>query len=190
MRGAPPSLWVLSHVWLFAISWTVAYQVPLSMGLSQQERWSRLSFPPKGYSQPRNWTHISCGSCIGKQILYYWTNWEAHIPGVLEANEESLDHHLVPWKTRSSDFALTSLAAAFRSHLLKLPPPMPSSRGPSQPRDQTCYSMSPALAGGLFTTNATRSSYGNCVLFDATEGEVYCPGQKAILFALFHANHS
>ena len=68
---------------------------------------------------------------------------------------------------------------------------MPFSRGSSQPRDQTCYSMSPALAGGFFTTNATRSSYGNCVFFDATESEVYGPGQKAIiLFALFQANHS
>ena len=32
---------------------------------------------------------------------------------------------------------------------------MPSSRGSSQPRDQTCVSMSPALAGGFFTTSAT-----------------------------------
>ena len=30
-----------------------------------------------------------------------------------------------------------------------------SSRGSSQPRDQTQVSMSPALAGGLFTTSAT-----------------------------------
>ena len=32
---------------------------------------------------------------------------------------------------------------------------MPSSRGSSQPRDWTCISMSPASAGGLFTTSAT-----------------------------------
>ena len=33
---------------------------------------------------------------------------------------------------------------------------MSSSRGSSQPRDQTCISlMSPALAGGFFTSNAT-----------------------------------
>ena len=32
---------------------------------------------------------------------------------------------------------------------------MPSSRGYSQPRDQTQVSMSPALAGGFFTTSAT-----------------------------------
>ena len=30
---------------LFATSWTVAHQVPLSMGLSRQEYWSGLPFP-------------------------------------------------------------------------------------------------------------------------------------------------
>ena len=32
---------------------------------------------------------------------------------------------------------------------------MPSSRGSSQPRDQTCVSAPPALADGFFTTSAT-----------------------------------
>ena len=35
----------LSHVQLFAIPWTIAYQGPLSMGLSRQEYWSGLPFP-------------------------------------------------------------------------------------------------------------------------------------------------
>jgi len=30
----------LSHVWLFATPWTVAYQAPPSMGFSRQEYWS------------------------------------------------------------------------------------------------------------------------------------------------------
>ena len=34
---------------------------------------------------------------------------------------------------------------------------MPSSRGSSRPRDQTCVSLSPALAGRFFTTNGTGS---------------------------------
>ena len=36
-----------SHVQLFAVLWTVACQVPLSMGFSRQEYWSGLpcSFP-------------------------------------------------------------------------------------------------------------------------------------------------
>ena len=42
---------MLSHfssVQLFAMLWTVAHQAPLSMGLSQQEYWSGLPFPPPG----------------------------------------------------------------------------------------------------------------------------------------------
>ena len=35
----------LSHVRLFVIPWTVAYQAPLSMGFSRQECWIGLPFP-------------------------------------------------------------------------------------------------------------------------------------------------
>ena len=46
-------LWVrwvksLSHVQLFATSWAVAYQVPLSTEFSRQEYWSGLPFPSPG----------------------------------------------------------------------------------------------------------------------------------------------
>ena len=34
----------LSHVWLFAIPWTVAFQAPLSVEFSRQEYWSELPF--------------------------------------------------------------------------------------------------------------------------------------------------
>ena len=33
----------------------------------------------KGSSQPRDQTHISWASCIGRWILYHWATWEAHI---------------------------------------------------------------------------------------------------------------
>ena len=39
---------LFSHVRLFATPWTVARQVPLSMGFSRQEYWSRLPFPSPG----------------------------------------------------------------------------------------------------------------------------------------------
>ena len=44
------SEWVksLSHVWLFATSWTVAYKALPSMGFSRQEYWSGLPFPSPG----------------------------------------------------------------------------------------------------------------------------------------------
>ena len=38
----------LSHVQLFATSWTVAYQVPPFMGFSRQEYWRGLPFPSPG----------------------------------------------------------------------------------------------------------------------------------------------
>ena len=49
-----PLLWLkvkvklLSRVQLFATPWTVANQVPLSMGFSRQEYWSGLPFPSPG----------------------------------------------------------------------------------------------------------------------------------------------
>ena len=39
---------LLSHVWLFATPWTVAYQAPQSMEFSRQEYWSGLPFPSPG----------------------------------------------------------------------------------------------------------------------------------------------
>ena len=39
---------MLSHVQLFATPWTVARQVPLSVGFSRQEYWNGLSLPSPG----------------------------------------------------------------------------------------------------------------------------------------------
>ena len=39
---------MLSSVQLFATLWTEGRQAPLSMGLSRQEYWSGLPFPPPG----------------------------------------------------------------------------------------------------------------------------------------------
>ena len=48
-----------SPVWLFATLWTA--QAALSMGFSRQEYWSALPFSSPGdFSQPRDWTCISC----------------------------------------------------------------------------------------------------------------------------------
>ena len=41
-------LFRFSYVQLFVTPWTVAHHAPLSMGLSQQEYWSGLPFPPPG----------------------------------------------------------------------------------------------------------------------------------------------
>ena len=31
----------------------------------------------RGSSQPKDWTHVSCVSCIDRQILFHCTTWEA-----------------------------------------------------------------------------------------------------------------
>ena len=44
---------LLSHVWLFATPWTVAYNAPRSLGFSRQEYWSGLPFSsPADLSNP------------------------------------------------------------------------------------------------------------------------------------------
>ena len=60
--------WSLSHVRLFATPWTVACQVPLSMGFSRQESWRGLP-SSRGFSRPRDWAHVSYISCIGRWVL-------------------------------------------------------------------------------------------------------------------------
>ena len=48
MRTRNPNHQTSSHVWLFAIPWTVAYQAPPSMEFSRQEYWSGVPFPSPG----------------------------------------------------------------------------------------------------------------------------------------------
>ena len=52
-------------------------QAPLSKGLSRQEYWSGLPFPPPGDLPNPGISCVSCVSCIGRQILYHCTTWEA-----------------------------------------------------------------------------------------------------------------
>ena len=54
----------------------VACQAPLPIGFSRREYWSGLPFSfSRGSSCPRDQTHISCVSFIGRQILYHFTTW-------------------------------------------------------------------------------------------------------------------
>ncbi|CAN0549206.1 unnamed protein product [Rangifer tarandus platyrhynchus] len=50
--------------------WTVAHQVPLSMGFSRQEHWSGLPFPSPGDLPDPGIDCVSCVFCIGRWILY------------------------------------------------------------------------------------------------------------------------
>ena len=58
---------MLSHVQLFVIPWTAAYQVPLSMGFSRQESWSGLPFLSPG-DLPNPETEPGSPDC--RQTLY------------------------------------------------------------------------------------------------------------------------
>ena len=62
-----------SRVWLFATSWTVACQAPLSMGFSRQEYLSGLPFPVPGDLPNPGMEATSRVSCVGRLILYYVT---------------------------------------------------------------------------------------------------------------------
>ena len=65
---------VPTRVQFFVTLWTQACQAPLSMEFSRQEDWSGLPFSiPGESSQARDWTCISCVSCIGRWILYCCT---------------------------------------------------------------------------------------------------------------------
>ena len=65
---------MLSHfscVQLFATLWTVAHQVPLSMGFSRQEYWSGLPCPPPGLPDPGIKFMSACISCIAGGFFTY-----------------------------------------------------------------------------------------------------------------------
>ena len=70
------------HVWLFATPWTVTHQAPLSMDFFQARtlEWIAISFS-RVSSWPRDWTHISCVSRFGRQILYHYHQTLENISG-------------------------------------------------------------------------------------------------------------
>ena len=67
---------MLSHVGLFAASWPVACQTPLSMGFPRQESWSGLPFPTPMDLPNAGVKPISPAS-LGRPILYHYAAWEA-----------------------------------------------------------------------------------------------------------------
>ena len=69
-----------SHVQLFVTLWTVALQVPLSMGFSRQEYWSGLTFPsPEDLPDPRIKPMSLASPAL--TVRFFTTNatWETHL---------------------------------------------------------------------------------------------------------------
>ena len=68
----------LSHVRLFTTPWTVAYQAPPSLGLSRQEYWSGLPFPPPGdLPDPRIELMSLSSPALARGFFTISATWEA-----------------------------------------------------------------------------------------------------------------
>ena len=68
-----------SHVQLFVTLWTVAHQLPLSMGFSRQGYWSGLPFPSPGSSSwPSDRTQVSC---IAGRLFAIWAVFRLAMSG-------------------------------------------------------------------------------------------------------------
>ena len=68
-----------SSVWLFVTPWTVAHQVPLFMGLSRQEHWSRLPCPPPGdLLDPGIKPAFLMSTALAGRFFTTSTTWGAH----------------------------------------------------------------------------------------------------------------
>ena len=130
----------LSHVRLFATSWTVAYQAPLSMEFSRQEYWSGLPFPSPGVLPDPG---IKPGSPT-LQTLYHLS----HLGSPKECEVEVAQLCLT--LCDPTDYTVHGILQARILEWVTFP----FSRGSSQPRDRTQVS---CIAGGFFTRSATGS---------------------------------
>ena len=87
-----------SHVWLFETLWTLAHHTPLSMGFCRQENWSEWVAMPssKGSSQPRDWTPVSCVSCLAGRFF------TTEPPGKLQCRRHRYNFGIwkIPWRKK------------------------------------------------------------------------------------------
>ena len=102
----------------FAILWTVACDAPLSMGILQARmlKWVAISSSRES-SQTRDWICISYVSCIGRQVLYTSTTWEAPLLSSVRSLS-CVPLFAVPWAAECQ----ASLPFTNSQSLLKLMP--------------------------------------------------------------------
>ena len=108
----------LSRVRLFLTLWTVARQAPLSMGILQISILEGVAVPSsRGSFQPRDWTHVSYISCVGRRVLYQQRHlgrppWTGHS---FENGEGTLPHLELqfPPKTRDQGISYQWLCPSF-----------------------------------------------------------------------------
>ena len=83
----------LSRVRHFATPWTVAHKVPLSIGFPSKNTGVGCHFFPRGSSQPRDRTCVSCIPCIGRQIVNHCATWETPVCEALSVNVTPSNHN-------------------------------------------------------------------------------------------------
>ena len=144
----------LSCVQLFVTPCTVAHQASLPMGFSRQEYWSGLLWPLSGDLPNSGIEPISPSSpaLAGKLPLSHLISHNN-----LQATVLCLVTQLCPILCYPMDLAHQAPLSMgiLQARMLEWVA-MPSSRGSSQPRDQTQVS---CIAGRFFTIWATREAY-------------------------------
>ena len=133
---------LLSGVWLFATPWTVAQQVPLSLGGQEyfpgkKMQWVAI-FSSRGSSWPRDQSCISCISWIGRWILYHWPTWKvtyrAQVLGSVWFSHSVMSDSLRPHESQHARPPCPSPTPGVYSnscpssqwcHLLSSPSPLP-----------------------------------------------------------------
>ena len=100
------STWMCVYLivlWLFVTQWTVVCQAHLCQARILD--WVAIS-SSRGSFWPRDQTCISCGSCIGRQILYHWATWEVRLCLITKhlkvgnwgkSNERNVNKVFLPW---------------------------------------------------------------------------------------------
>ena len=79
---------LFSPVQLFVTAWTVACQVPLSMGFSRQEYWSGLPFlPPGDLPNPGIEPTSSASPALAGGFFTTGATWEAHKEHIFHSKE-------------------------------------------------------------------------------------------------------
>ena len=109
----------LSHVWLSATPWTLAYQARPSMECSRQEYWSRLAFPSPEVTCSLLETILSPWiTCVLWYAKYTFSSQEAVtlIPLWHQATYQATEHNSVQF---NSVIQLCPVSSSMRPHGLQ-----------------------------------------------------------------------
>ena len=142
---------MLSHVQLFVTPWSVAHQAPLSMGFSRQEYWSGLpGILPRDRHDP--------GIELTSLHLLHWqvdslplSHLRSPILSIKVKESEGVQSCPTLCDPIECSPPGSSVHGIFQVRMLE-PVAMPSSRGSSQPMDQTHISCVSGHVGALFAT--------------------------------------